>query len=700
MHNILSTLFLLLCGTTAHAQKADITDKHQHIDTCAHLEEIIVTGVTGNAKIRETPAPVSTIPHAALTTHQSTNIIDAISRQPGVNQITTGGSISKPVIRGLGYNRVLVMHNGVRQEGQQWGDEHGIEIDGNTVYSVELLKGPASLMYGSDAMAGVIIMHDAPFMQNNTMRAEFSTGYQTNNGLADYSLSTSGNRNGVLWAAQWSQKFAHDYKAPTDGYIPGTRFREHSLSGMLGLKRSWGHSLLRLSAFRLKPSMTEIEEEEEAEEHGHEGDSDYSITAPFQKINHLKLVSNTHVAIGEGWLKTIIGYQQNRRDEYETPDESSLSFKLHTLSYDVRYTPSTETRIKTNFGVNGMWQRSENLGTEYLIPAYRLFDFGAFATLSTSLRHDTHLSGGLRYDIRNLHSLQLTEDGEERFEEFRRTFNAFSGSIGVIHNIGSHIDVRANISHGFRAPNISELASNGIHEGTFRYERGDNSLDPEHSLQLDLGLDISIPQLSVSFALFANRIYNYIFLARTAETEDDMPVSQFTQGDARLLGGEMRIVWHPVSHLHFENSFSYIDARQLHAEEDSKYLPFIPAPRWISTLHYDIPTPHTVFRNMFAEVEADINFRQDHIMTANNTETPTPSYTLFALSFATDIMRHGNKPLCQLSLSVNNIFNCAYQSHLSRLKYAPTLPVTGREGYNNMGRNIAMRITFPLEINL
>ena len=162
----------------------------------------------------------------------------------------------------------------------------------------------------------------------------------------------------------------------------------------------------------------------------------------------------------------------------------------------------------------------------------------------------------------------------------------------------------------------------------------------------------------------------------------------------------MRIVWHPVSHLHFENSFSYIDARQLHAEEDSKYLPFIPAPRWISTLHYDIPTPHTVFRNMFAEVEADINFRQDHIMTANNTETPTPSYTLFALSFATDIMRHGNKPLCQLSLSVNNIFNCAYQSHLSRLKYAPTLPVTGREGYNNMGRNIAMRITFPLEINL
>ena len=116
MHNILSTLFLLLCCTTAHAQKADITDKHQHIDTCAHLEEIIVTGVTGNAKIRETPAPVSTIPHAALTTHQSTNIIDAISRQPGVNQITTGGSISKPVIRGLGYNRVLVMHNGVRQE--------------------------------------------------------------------------------------------------------------------------------------------------------------------------------------------------------------------------------------------------------------------------------------------------------------------------------------------------------------------------------------------------------------------------------------------------------------------------------------------------------------------------------------------------------------------------------------------------------
>lgn len=139
---------------------------------------------------------MSIITPQALRGIASTNIVDAMSHQPGISQLTTGGSISKPIIRGLGYNRVVVMSEGVRQEGQQWGDEHGVEVDGNSVNSVEILKGPASLMYGSDAMAGVVILHPQPILPEGEMRANVSTEYQTNNGLFGYHLSLGGNQKG------------------------------------------------------------------------------------------------------------------------------------------------------------------------------------------------------------------------------------------------------------------------------------------------------------------------------------------------------------------------------------------------------------------------------------------------------------------------------------------------------------------------
>ena len=156
------------------------------------LNELTVTGVTGDTKLKHATAPVSIVSPQMLRGTASTNIIDAIAHQPGVSQLTTGSSISKPIIRGLGYNRVVVMSEGVRQEGQQWGDEHGIEVDGSSIGSVEILKGPASLMYGSDAMAGVVILHAQPTLAEGEMKAQVSSEYQSNNGLFAYNLSLAG----------------------------------------------------------------------------------------------------------------------------------------------------------------------------------------------------------------------------------------------------------------------------------------------------------------------------------------------------------------------------------------------------------------------------------------------------------------------------------------------------------------------------
>lgn len=687
MKKIFSTL-ILFASVSVFAQQGNMAEQ----DTCAHLNEVVVTGVTGSTRIREIPAPVSVISNAALRTHQSTNIIDAISRQPGVSQITTGGGISKPVIRGLGYNRVLVVNDGVRQEGQQWGDEHGVEVDGNAVNSVEILKGPASLMYGSDAMAGVIIMHDAPVMPMGQMKAEAGTEYQSNNGLLNYTLAFRGNQQGFVWNWRWSQKWAHDYNAPEDGYVPNSRFRERALSGMIGINKGWGYSRLKLGYYHLTPGMTEIEDGYE------EGSGSYGILSPFQQVKHYKAVLDNSFLLGDGYLKAIIGYQQNRRQEFEEADECGLDFRLHTMNYDFRYVSPEWSGWKMNAGMGGMYQQSENLGDEFLIPAYNLYDIGIFGTITKTFFERLHLSGGLRYDHRHLHSLALTDEGTERFSEFKRNFGALSGSLGAILNINEHLDLKANISHGFRAPNISELGSNGIHEGTFRYEIGNHDLQAENSWQFDLGMDYSSEHISASIALFANRINNYIYLSRTGVDIGDIPAYRFTSGDARLLGGEVRLIWHIIRHLHFENSFAYVDARQLGADDEHRYLPFTPAPRWLSTLHYDIPLKVKTIRGLFAEIEADTNFSQNHVMTAGGTETPTPGYTLINLSIGTDIHLRNGRQLCSFGITASNLLNTPYQSHLSRLKYADTFPFTGRHGINNMGRNIGFKLLFPIDL--
>ena len=556
---------LLCMGMTMAAQES-----HHHHGNHAHpndssdvffrhlnLNELVVTGVTGDTKLKNSTAPISIISNKDLRQTTSTNIIDAIAHQPGMAQITTGGGISKPIIRGLGYNRIIVMNEGVRQEGQQWGDEHGIEVDPQIVSSVEILKGPASLMYGSDAMAGVVILHSAPTLPEGEMRANVSTEYQTNNGLFDYSLNFAGNQKGFVWDARFSDKMAHAYKNKVDGYVPGSQFKERAGRLMLGLNKRWGHAHLTWTAFHQTPSIIEGERDETTGELVCNSDNvkTYSKALPFQEVKHYKAVLDNSFNLPKGWLKAIIGYQQNRRQEFEeSEDEYELFFKLHTLTYDVRYLSQEFSGWKVAGGVNGMWQQSQNLGEESLIPEYKLFDIGGYATLSKSLGKWT-LNGGLRFDNRhlNFHS---------------RDFSGLSGSIGAVCNISDHFNLRLNMARGFRAPNMSELGSDGVHEGTLRYELGNPDLKPEYSWQADLGLDFTSQYISAQVALFANRIENYIFAKRIdLVMEEGLRTYEYTQGDARLLGFEAGIDFHPIHCIHFENTFSFVDARQLHQPE-------------------------------------------------------------------------------------------------------------------------------------
>ena len=711
---------LCVCMTVA----AQDNSKHHHIEDSTdvffrhlNLNEVTVTGVTGDTKLKHATAPVSIVTPQILKATASTNIIDAIAHQPGVNQLTTGGSISKPIIRGLGYNRVVVMSEGVRQEGQQWGDEHGVEVDGSSVGSVEILKGPASLMYGSDAMAGVVILHAQPTLAEGELKGNISTEYQTNNGLFNYSLQMAGNQKGFVWDARYSDKMAHAYKNKYDGYVPGSQFRERAGRLMLGLNKGWGHSRLTWTAYHLTPGIVEGERDAETGELEHEEGwtgYQYSKALPFQQVKHYKVVWDNSLNLSSGYLKAIIGYQQNRRQEFEEEmDEYELYFKLHTLTYDLRYVTNEFNGWKLSTGIGGMYQKSGNEGEEYLIPDYRLFDFGFYATATKSLGDNWTLNGGLRYDHRRLHGYELMEDGDVRFANFSRHFNGVTGSIGAVCNINEHFNVRLNLARGFRTPNMSELASNGVHEGSLRYEIGNQDLKAEYSMQADLGLEFTSQYVSAQLALFANRIDNYIFTHRLAEEiEEGYLTYAYTQGDARLLGFEAGVDLHPVHSVHFSNTFSYVDAQQMHADPGTKYLPFTPAPKWASELkwelfhhsHTTVNHHHTtdaahrsVLNNLFIAAGLDCYLKQSHIYSADDTETVTPGYALLNLSAGTDIQVKGKK-IAELYITADNLLNKAYQNHLSRLKYADENVVTGRRGVYNMGRNITFKLVVPISM--
>ena len=689
---ILSLLWICMTATAQdhhkhynHVHPSDSTDVfYRHLK----LNELVVTGVTGDTKLKHSTAPISVISGKELRLTTSTNIIDAIAKQPGVSQITTGSGISKPIIRGLGYNRIIVMNEGIRQEGQQWGDEHGIEIDPQTVNSVEILKGPASLMYGSDAMAGVLILHGNPILPEGEMKANVSTEYQTNNGLIDYSLNFAGNQNGFVWDARFTDRYAHAYKNKYDGYVPGSQFKERAGRLMFGLNKSWGHSHLTGSIFHQTPSIVEGERDEVTGELECTTDNvkTYSKALPFQQIRHYKAVWDNSLNLPKGWLKAIFGYQQNQRQEFEEDaDEYELFFKLHTITYDLRYLTEEMNGWKMAGGINGMWQQSLNLGEESLIPEYKLFDIGGYATVSKSLGHLT-FNGGLRYDNRHL-------------DFHSRNFGGLTGSIGTVWNANEHLNLRLNLARGFRAPNMSELGSDGIHEGTLRYEMGNPDLKAEYSWQADLGLDFTSQYFSAQLALFANRIENYIFAKRIDKViEDGFRTYEYTQGDARLLGFEAGFDFHPIHKIHFQNTFSYVDAQQMDAGNDAKYLPMTPAPRWTSELKYEITHHgHATLNNAYVSLGLECNLAQNHYYKVDDTETATPSYTLLSLSAGTDLNIH-HKKVAELYVTADNLLNRAYQNHLSRLKYCDVNNATGRQGVYNMGRNVVFKVIIPIEL--
>ncbi len=714
-----------------------VTTKKDFIleEAAVEMSEIVVTGLSKAAEQSRQPSPITIMPITELLQNSSSNIIDAIATQPGLSQITTGQGISKPVIRGLGFNRVVVVKDGIRQEGQQWGDEHGIEIDEFDVNRVEILKGPASLAYGSDALAGVINMLDAPTLPEGKIAGSFLTNYQTNNGLIGLSANVAGNRKGLTWDLRFSDKMAHAYQNKYDGYVYNSAFKENAFDAVIGLHKSWGYSHLNMSVYNLTPGIVEGERDSLTgkfirpvvinngsieNEIVSTGDiKSYNPFVPYQKIHHYKAVSNNNFIIGNSTIKAIFGFQQNQRQEFAdvlNTGRYGLYFLLNTFNYDIHYSLPEHNNFNVSFGVNGMQQSSFNKGTEYLVPEYNLFDFGVFGIAKKSFEK-LDISGGLRYDMRNEFGkdLFLNANGEkidnpevgsyQKFKAFHSTFTGISGSIGASYQFNEIFLMKLNFARGYRAPNISEIGSNGVHEGTLRYELGDPDLKPENSLQVDFAVGLNTHHVSAELDLFNNSIDNYIFSRKLSSIgggdsiTDGYSTFKFVSGNARLRGGEIRIDIHPhpLDWIHFENAFSYVEAIQKNQPDSMRYLPLTPAPRFQSDLKFDFRKPANFLRNAYAKIGIEYDFTQNKFYSAYNTETRTPGYTLLNMGIGSDIVSK-SYTIFSIYISANNITDVAYQSHLSRLKYAEINNATGRTGVFNMGRNISFKLIIPIRI--
>lgn len=661
------------------------------------LTEVVVTGLTGAERMKDSPIAFSVISPKQWHQSMGTNIVDMIANTPGLSHISTGVGISKPVIRGLGYNRVVVVEQGIRHEGQQWGDEHGLEVDAEGVHSVEILKGPASLMYGSDAIAGVLILHPERPLEEGIIQTKVGGEYQSNNGLYNYHVGFSGNVKGWLWNCHYNDRAAHCYKNRIDGYVPGSWYKERDVQGMTGIQKRWGHSYLRFSHVDFTPGITEGERDEDTNKLVWEEDNApkvYYNQMPFQRVLHTKVVSDNLWYLKQGSLKTIIGYQQNYRREFEESlQEAELEMRLHTINYDVCYKLSLDHDWKIATGVNGMWQQNQNEAEEMLIPNYSLFDIGYFFTIKKKIG-SWHLSGGARIDDRYLSVKKAEAEGKVKFSDFTKNFIGIVGSLGSVYNVNDRLNLRFNIASGFRAPTVSELCSDGVHEGSIQYEIGNHDLKSEYSMQVDFGLDFHSRYLSLTTSLFGNWIQNYIFLSRLSYDIDGYRAYQYHQGNAILLGGEISVDVKPINALHIENAFSYIRGLQLHQPSKKRNLPMIPAPRWSCNLRYEFPDfAHNYCRHSYVGIGVDFNFRQNHFYAFEGTETSTPSYAIFNLSAGMDLHIFGHNCI-EITLVCHNLFNKNYQSHLSRLKYADD------PGISAMGRNVCIKLNIPIDFHL
>ena len=711
--------------------------------------EVVVTGVSRATEIKRSPIPLVAVGKEYLDRRAASgNIIDQIANLPGINAVTTGPNVSKPFIHGLGYNRVVTLQDGIRQEGQQWGDEHGIEVDQNSIDRVEIIKGPASLSYGSDAIGGVVnLISPAPVPEGKILGSVQGI-YGTNQDLLNGSFRLYGNQNGLVWGTVVSAKEAKDYQNQHDGRVYATGYQEKDARVMVGLNKSWGYSYFHASLFDDKQDIPDGSRDPVTRQFTKQVTEDdmfrpivpsselnsYSIPTLHQRVQLYRIYNNSNFVLGDGNLIVNLGYQFSHRREYTHPEDANipgLNLHLSTYTYDVKYNYNFANGYEATVGVNGQYQNNTiGQATDFPIPAYHQFDVGPFAIVRKSFGK-LDLSAGARYDVRTFNGQpayvdtlsgkfpQLYEGNNPttalnvvpQFDALNKTFSGFSGSFGGTYNFSDAFLLKANIARGFRAPSIAELSANGPDPGSQIYHVGDSNFKPEFSLQEDVGAFLTLPSVSASIELYNNHLQNYIFQQQELNADGSPVITQgyntftYVQSKARIQGADISLDIHPLPWLHFENSLTLTYGKNLgtggQVADSLKYLPFIPPLHTHSELRGSFNKGLKNFKNLYAFVGFDHYNAQDRFFAAYATETYTAGYNLLSAGIGGNVVNDKGQTIVRLFVEGTNLANVNYQSNMSRLKYFdnPVTPPGVQRGIFNMGRNISFKVVVPFDLS-
>jgi iron complex outermembrane receptor protein len=634
------------------------------------MDEVIVSTAFNKMQSQN----VMKVEHESIKSLQrkgTATLIEGLATIPGVSQVSTGTSIGKPVIRGLSGNRVLVYSQGVRMENQQFGDEHGLGLNDAGVESVEVIKGPASLLYGSDALGGVLYFNPEKFADAHSFKTTFSQKLFSNTLGSNSSLGLKTSTDNWKFLARGTYNTHSDYRISGGDRVTNTRYNETDFKTAIGYSDSKFSSVLRYNYNDLDLGIPEDGIGEQT--------SSKNTDFPRQGVfNHL-LSLNSIFYFNDSKLDVDLGYIANDRSEFADSGVAGLRMKLKTFNYNARYHLPNMGKLESIVGIQGMHQTNANFGEEYLIPDAMTNDFGVFGTVNYEWKTNV-LQAGLRFDNRQITTEENGTLGEEGyFKAIDKSFDSFNASLGYKTELTDAMTLRLNVASGFRAPNLAELTSNGIHEGTNRYEVGNSDLKTEQNVQTDLNLEYNNSHFEFFANGFYNHINNYAYTSPAGTQINNNDVFEYIQDNAKLYGGEVGLHFHPhpLDWLHYETSFETVTA----TKQNGDYLPLIPANNWSNSIRAEFKIKNWLEQG-FASFNVNTTLNQNNV---SGFETETNGYTLVNLGLGGTVKV--GKTVFDVNLNGNNLLDKSYIAHLSRLK---------TDGIPNIGRNVVLGVNFNL----
>ncbi|HEY7471368.1 MAG TPA: TonB-dependent receptor [Gemmatimonadota bacterium] len=637
---------------------------------------IQVTASASATSALESPQPTTVLSDEDLDAAQAPSLGETLDHVPGVHNLSTGIGIGKPVIRGLTSNRVLVLENGQRLETQQWGDEHGPDVETINAERIEVIRGPASVLYGSDALGGVvnIIPPDVPdaLGRDAFIQGSFTGGYASNNQQPEGDLSIEGASGGLGFRVSGTGRSSENLETP-DYELWNSGNRAVGGGAALGYRGAWG-SLNGRYVYR--DERIELTDEDPAE-------------TPFQRIGDHRAEFELIAPFGESRLEATVGFERNRRREFEESGATDVALGLLSRTYtgEIHLHHPILGPFFGLLGLSGMHTSFEKFGEETLIPENTSNAVGVYAFEQAEAGRWSFSMGG-RYDFRHL---DVEDDEELGLTAQTKSWNSLTGNIGVLYRVSEPMALVLNVGRGFRAPSAFELYSNGVHEGTIAFERGNPDLDTEKSLNIDLAARVFAHRMIGELGGFVNRVQDFIFTLPTGDVdpESGFEIFDVVQGDAVLSGIESSLELHPTDVLHLEAAVDYVYGENTSSDEP---LPNVPPLRATYKLRYEGKSGD-VFENPNLWIGGESNARQARLNPADaefftgafdGEGYMSEAYTLINAGGGFEISL-GPRRSVHVDMQIRNLFDESYAPFLSRIKTNAMNP--------GQGRNLILRLT-------